>query len=218
MKNFTKKFGREEQNPGGGLQHPPLAANVNWNSLAVRGLMCHFIISHVLLHVLLRYSQFLKKTSSSKFFIPISYVRYIYVCKYVNECIRNITSHVVSKSTNFNICLDFKLHAVVVCIDRGVNIYYYSCFSDQAQVCGAVPAQKSSVGNMELPRGYERHSESDISTSLDLNEVHRESSLLVHREGVWRKTIPLLPLNQLPATSSRKARMGCYPNKWCQEV
>ena len=28
MTNFTKKFGREDQNPGG-LQPPPLAANVN---------------------------------------------------------------------------------------------------------------------------------------------------------------------------------------------
>ena len=37
MKNFTKKFGREDQNPGG-LQQPPLIANVSRNSLVVRGL------------------------------------------------------------------------------------------------------------------------------------------------------------------------------------
>ena len=37
MKNFTKKFGREDQNPGG-CNNPPLVANVSRNSLVVRGL------------------------------------------------------------------------------------------------------------------------------------------------------------------------------------
>ena len=37
MKNFTKKFGREDQNPGG-VDATPLGANVDGNSLVVRGL------------------------------------------------------------------------------------------------------------------------------------------------------------------------------------
>ena len=43
MNNFTKKFGREDQNPGG-LHQPPLdatslAVNVDQNSLVVLGLI-----------------------------------------------------------------------------------------------------------------------------------------------------------------------------------
>ena len=37
MNNFTKKFGREVQNPGG-LQQPPLGGNIGRNSLVVGGL------------------------------------------------------------------------------------------------------------------------------------------------------------------------------------
>ena len=45
MKNFTKKFGREDQNPGGLHQPPPvLVANVDRNSLVVRGLSMFFFI------------------------------------------------------------------------------------------------------------------------------------------------------------------------------
>ena len=41
-------------------------------------LMCHYIILHVLLHVLLCSLFLLKRMRSLTFFIPISHVRYIY--------------------------------------------------------------------------------------------------------------------------------------------
>ena len=39
--------------------------------------MCHYIILHIFLHILLRSLFFLKRMQSSTFFIPISQVCYI---------------------------------------------------------------------------------------------------------------------------------------------
>ena len=47
MKNFTKIFGRKDQNPEG-VAKTPLVANFSWNSLVVRGLI---FTNSVFLHI-----------------------------------------------------------------------------------------------------------------------------------------------------------------------
>ena len=67
--------------------------------------MCHYIILHILLHVLLPSSFFLKRTHSLTFFIPISHVCYIYwldVCSEMKPLLISLkTVHSGCKPSSF---------------------------------------------------------------------------------------------------------------------